>query len=468
MPKNRTNPSRTASLVIDLDREGGDSLHRQIESSLRDQIRTGRLAAGVALPPTRTLAIELGVSRGIVVEAYSQLVAEGYLRSRTGGATTVAELPSREPPTPVPPPRQIEVDFGYGRTDVAAFPRRTWLRSMRRAIVEAPDDRLAYPAGNGTPELRRALADYLNRARGTDIARANLVVSNGYVQGLGLLLEVLAARGAKRIAVEDPSPRDAREHCRALGLEVVGIPLDGNGVPIRAVDSLVADALVITPSHQWPTGGVLCAKGRAAIIDWARRTGALVIEDDYDAEFRYDRTPIGALQGLAPDQVAYIGTASKTLAPGIRLGWLALPPALVADFAAAKLRSDRGSSTLDQLAFADFLESGEFDRHLRRMRAIYRERHDALVEALTDRLPGLRIGGAEAGLHLVAWLPDELDEDAVVAAAAARDVKIVGVGRYRLSPDRPGGLLLGYSDLGVAAIRRGVDLLAAAIKSVGC
>jgi GntR family transcriptional regulator/MocR family aminotransferase len=264
--------------------------------------------------------------------------------------------------------------------------------------------------------------------------------------------------------VEDPSAiDDARAIAAALGLEVVGVPVGPGGVQIDAVGRLRADVLILTPSHQCPTGGVLSADARAAVLTWAQRTGALVIEDDYDAEYRYDRAPVGAMQGLDPDRVAYAGTASKTLAPGLRLGWLVLPRDLVAPFMEAKLLADRGSPVLDQLTFADFLSRGEFDRHLRRMRPIYRARRDAVLQALAEHLPDLRPAGIAAGLHLVAWLPDDLDEAQVIEAAARDGVAVAGVSPYRLTPSATGGLVFGYSNLSERAIGDGITRLAAAI-----
>jgi GntR family transcriptional regulator/MocR family aminotransferase len=293
------------------------------------------------------------------------------------------------------------------------------------------------------------------------------VVTNGYAQGIALLLGVLAERGARRLAVEDPCANDdARVIAARLGIEVVGVPVDDDGIRTDALARLQADALILTPSHQWPTGAVLSANARAAIVAWAQRTGALIVEDDYDAEYRYDRAPIGAIQGLVPDQVAYAGTASKTLAPGFRLGWFVLPRELVAPFGAAKILADRGSPVIDQLTFADFLKRGEFDRHLRRMRPIYRERRDALVKELAERLPQLRPSGIAAGLHLVAWLPADLAEAAVVDAAAARGLAIAGLSPYRLTPVPQGGLIFGYSNLSTSAIRRGVGLLKQAVEDV--
>jgi GntR family transcriptional regulator/MocR family aminotransferase len=467
--------SPVSELAIDLDRAGGGALHRQIETSIRRRIRSGGLPAGVALPPTRALAAELGVARGVVVEAYAQLVAEGYLTSRSGGYTQVASglAPTTLAPTGPGPgqpassssPRP-EVDFGYGRCNLAGFPRAAWLRSVRRVLTEAPDERLGYLDGRGAVELRSALAAYLNRVRGTNADPETIVITNGYAQAVSLLMGVLAARGTRTVAVEDPSAiDDARPIAHALGLRVAGVPVGDDGMRVDGVAELVADLLILTPSHQWPTGGVLSPQARAEVLAWAQRTGALILEDDYDAEYRYDRAPIGAMQGLDPGRVAYAGTASKTLAPGFRLGWVILPRELVEPFAEAKLLADRGSPILDQLTFADFLTRGEFDRHLRRMRPIYRSRRDALLTALAQQLPELEPAGIAAGLHLVAWLPRDLDETAVIAAAAREGVAVAGLTPYRLSPAPRGGLIFGYSDLSERAIADGVTRLARAVSS---
>jgi GntR family transcriptional regulator/MocR family aminotransferase len=483
--------SPVSELAIDLDRNGGDALHRQIEASIRQRIRSGALPAGVALPPTRALAAELGVTRGVVVEAYAQLVAEGYLTSRSGGYTQVtpasaaaaplAAAPSAAPPPTAAPaaaaptpgrpdrsrPLRPAVDFGYGRCNLAAFPRAAWLRSVRRVLTGAADERLGYLDGRGAVELRSALAAYLNRVRGTNADPETIVITNGYAQAVSLLMGVLAARGARTAAVEDPSAcDDARVIAQALGLNVVGVPVDGDGVRVDAVARLGADVLILTPSHQWPTGGVLSPPARAAVLAWAQRSGALVLEDDYDAEYRYDRAPVGAMQGLDRDRVAYAGTASKTLAPGFRLGWLIPPRELLEPLAEAKLLADRGSPILDQLTFADFLSRGEFDRHLRRMRPIYRSRRDALLRALARHLPELEPTGIAAGLHLVAWLPPDLNETTVITAAAREGVAVAGLTAFRLSPTQRGGLIFGYSDLNEREIAEGVMRLARAVSSL--
>ena len=460
--------SPVPDLLIGLDRNSGVPLHRQLEAAIRDRIRTGGLRKGAVLPPTRTVAAQLGVSRGVVVEAYQQLVAEGYVTSRTGGYTQVAvdgtaPAGQREAHR-APGPR---IDFGYGRTDGARFPRAAWARSLRRVLTEAPDDRLNYLSGHGMPELREALAAYLDRVRGTAARPEHTVICNGYAQGVALLVRVLADAGATRLAVEDPSSGDdVVPLARAAGMTVAGVPVHDDGIDVAALARSGADAVVLTPSHQWPVGGVLPPESRAAVLDWAAGTGALVIEDDYDAEFRYDRAPVGAMQGLAPEQVVYAGSVSKTLAPGLRIGWLLVPARLSDAVAEAKLVADRGSPAIDQLAFADFLTRGEFDRHLRRMRPVYRARRDALLAALAADLPDFVPAGAAAGLHLVAWLPPDLDEVTVVAAALARGVGVHGIDRYRQArPGRP-GLIFGYSSLSERAIAEGVGLLAAAVADV--
>jgi GntR family transcriptional regulator / MocR family aminotransferase len=457
---------RTNSRVlVALERDSRVPLHRQIEASIRDSIRAGRLPRGSSLPPSRVLAADLGVSRGVVVEAYQQLTAEGYLASRAGGYTHVAAGPSHATAglrlaRPTPP----RIDLSYGRADVSSFPRAAWLRAIRGALVSAPNDVFGYLAGSGVPQLRTAIAGYLNRVRGTLAHPDQMVICTGYAQGIALLVDVLAAAGAKRLALEDPSSGDdALPAARAAGLEVVGVPVDHDGIRVDLLAETGADAVILTPSHQWPTGSVLSARNRAAVLHWAAEHGAVVIEDDYDAEYRYDRTPVGALQGLAPDRVVYAGSASKTLAPGLRLGWFVMPRHLAEPMAAAKIAADRGSPALEQLALAGLITRGEFDRHLRRMRPVYRRRRDALLTALARRLPRLEPVGVSAGLHLVTWLPPHLDEATVVKTAARAGVGIEGVTPYRITHPGPGGLIFGYATAGEQAIAEGVDILARVI-----
>ncbi|MFF0338384.1 PLP-dependent aminotransferase family protein [Kribbella sp. NPDC004875] len=459
--------SGAGELLVELRRDSGVPLHQQLESGIRTRIRAGLLRPETVMPSTRALAQDLGLSRGVVVEAYQQLVAEGYLVSRGGGYTQVADIAVVETAAALKstggPPR---IDFRYSRPDVSQFPRAAWLRSVRRVLNETPCRSLAYIDGRGTIELRTALADYLNRVRGTAARPENMLICNGFAQGSRLLLQVLAAQGRKRLAVEDPSDNDLRDVARAAGLEVIGVPMLESGIDVAALEQSGADVVLVTAAHQFPTGAVASAETRAALIAWATARDGLVIEDDYDAEYRYDREPIGAMQGLAPDRVAYAGTASKTLAPGLRLGWLILPSWLVEPMAQAKLMDDRGSPVFDQLAFADFVARGEFDRHLRRMRPRYRELRDTLVERLAARLPELEPVGVSAGLHVLTWLPPDLGEDTLQAAARERGVGVYGLAPYWGDGSGPAGLVFGYGSLSRKDVVEGIDLLADAVATI--
>jgi GntR family transcriptional regulator / MocR family aminotransferase len=455
--------SGAGELLVELQRDSGVPLHQQLESGIRTRIRAGLLRAETVMPSTRALAQDLGLSRGVVVEAYQQLVAEGYLISRAGGYTQVADIAVIEASSALKPdagpPR---IDFRYSRPDVSEFPRAAWLRSVRRVLNETPYRSLAYIDGRGTIELRTALSDYLNRVRGTAARPENMLICNGFAQGSRLLLQVLAANGRRRLAVEDPSDNDLREVAQAAGLEVVGVPMLETGIDVNALERSGADVVLVTAAHQFPTGAVASAETRAALVAW----GGLVIEDDYDAEYRYDREPIGAMQGLAPDNVAYAGTASKTLAPGLRLGWLILPSWLVEPMAQAKLMDDRGSPVFDQLAFADFVARGEFDRHLRRMRPRYRTLRDTLVERLAARLPELEPVGVSAGLHVMTWLPPDLSEDALREAALQRGLGVYGLAPYWVDGEGPAGLVFGYGSLSQKEVVEGIELLADVVAAI--
>ncbi|MFI5713934.1 PLP-dependent aminotransferase family protein [Kribbella sp. NPDC051620] len=474
MSRSRTN-SGAGELLVELRRDGSVPLHQQLESGIRERIRQGLLRADTVMPATRALAADLGLSRGVVVEAYQQLVAEGYLVSRAGGYTQVAPAAvpeqdgSRAKPTSTTAQQidgPLRIDFRYSRPDVSQFPRAAWLRSVRRVLNETPHRALAYLDGQGAIELREAMADYLNRVRGTSAEAGNMLVCNGFAQGSRLLLQVLAAAGYKRLAVEDPSDDELRGVAAAAGLEAVGVPVLEAGIDVEALERSGADVVLVTAAHQFPTGAVTSAATRAALIEWATRREALIIEDDYDAEYRYDREPIGAMQGLAPDRVAYAGTASKTLAPGLRLGWLILPDWLVEPMATAKFVDDRGSSVLDQLTFADFVARGEFDRHLRRMRPRYRALRDALVGQLAAKVPDLRPIGVSAGLHVMTWLPPDLTEPDVTQAALDRGVGVYGLKPYWVQGTGPEGLVFGYGSLTASDVTKGIDLLADAVAAV--
>ncbi len=452
-----------------LDPQGREPLRRQLAAELRGAIRAGRLRAGVRLPASRALAGQLGVSRGVVTDAYEQLTAEGFLVSRQGAGTTVAEDAVQDearPDAPAerPAPR-IRFDFTPTTPDVSLFPRTLWAKAVTRAVASAPDAVLDYQDGRGLLELREALAGHLGRVRGTACEPGDIVVCAGYHQATVLIFGMLAARGVRRVAFEDPSLRDHWEVAAAAGLEAVPVALDGDGLRADALEGTRADAVVITPSHQFPTGAVMGAERRHELLAWARRGRRLIVEDDYDAEFRYDRRPLAALQGLDPARVIYVGTASKTLAPVLRLGWMLAPPALAPDLARFKHAADQGSPALDQLALADLFASGAHERNLRTVRRTYAERRALLVEELGRAVPGSAIEGAAAGVHLVLALPAPVDAARLAAATAANGVRTSSVESYaRRPPAAARRLVLGYGRIPTPSVVPAVAALAAALR----
>ncbi len=455
-------------LLVGLDRGRGRPLRSALERELRAAIHAGRLHAGTALPSTRALAAELGVSRGVVVEAYAQLAAEGYLLTRAGAPARVAAVaaPADDDDRPWEAWPAVRHDLRPGRPDLGSFPRRVWLGAMRRALATAPLSASGYGDPRGAPELRAELAAYLGRTRGVATAASGVVVTAGVQQGLGLLARALAARGVRRIAVEEPGFPIHRLLLARHGLEPVPVGVDEEGVRIEAIVDAGVDAALLTPAHQFPMGAVLSAERRAALLAWAAETGALIVEDDYDGEYRYDRAPVGALQGLDPERVVYLGSASKALAPTLRLGWVIAPGSLRGAVAEEKAWADGGSPGLEQLALADLISRGEIDRHLRRMRRVYRTRRDALLAAAARHLPAARALGVPAGLHLAFALPDARDEKALLAGAARRGVGVFAI-RRRPPGERRGHtvLLAGYANLPEPAVPAAVRALGAAVTA---
>ncbi|GAA4995693.1 MocR-like pyridoxine biosynthesis transcription factor PdxR [Streptomyces siamensis] len=422
---------------LHLEPDAGAGRRAGLERALRDAVREGRLAPGTRLPATRRLAAELGISRGTAKAAYDQLVAEGYLTARQGSGTEVAPLPSDGAAAAVRAPhaRAPRFDLRPGSPDVGTFPAAAWLRALRRAIATAPS--LAYDYGDprGRIELRTALSGYLGRARGVIAPPERIVITSGYVQGLALLTRVL---DGGTVAMEDPGLAFHREVVRKSGGTVVPLPVDERGA--RADAAAKADAVVVTPAHQYPTGVTLHPERRRALTDWARARDGLIVEDDYDGEFRYDRQPVGALQGMAPGQVVYLGTASKTLGPALRLGWMVLPPHLVDAVADIKLHSDHHTESIGQLALAEMIDSHAYDRHVRACRLRYRRRRDRLLDRLGTRRS---VRGIAAGLHALV----EVDDEAEVLARAAHEGLAIGhLGDHWHAPgaDRPQGLVVGY------------------------
>jgi GntR family transcriptional regulator/MocR family aminotransferase len=415
------------------------------------------------MPSSRVLASDLGVSRGVVLEAYAQLAAEGFLRSRPGSATTVAVVPGiprRDVMESGRHGRAIDsaLDLRPGAPDLSSFPRRQWLTAMRRTLSTLPAAALGYAEPWGVPGLRQELADYLSRVRGAMVTAESLVAVTGATQGVSLLAQLLVRHGQDAIAVEDPSNAIQQRLLSDMGLRVVGVPVDEHGLRVDLLARTAARAVIVTPAHQYPTGSSLSADRREQLVRWARAVDGLVIEDDYDSEFRYGRRPIGCLQSLDPNHVAMIGSISKSLAPALRIGWVASPPALVAALRRAKSHADFGSASLDQYVLADFLASGEYDRNLRALRRRYGQRREALLQVLERYLPRWQVMGVAGGLHLVVRLPDDVSESGLVAAAEDQGVLVLGVETMRVEHPYGPALVLSFArataDMLDEAVRR--------------
>jgi GntR family transcriptional regulator/MocR family aminotransferase len=421
---------------------------------LRTAIVAGRLSPGARLPATRLLATELGVSRGVVVQAYQRLADEGLAEARTGSGTVVAGRGVQRAPRPagdrrrtldelrlpVSTPDGIDIDLSPGVPDLSAFPRAAWLRAERAVLDRVATADLRYGDPGGTPRLRAALVSWLARTRGVRCEADDVVVTAGVAQGLALLAHVLRARGVDTIAVEDPGSRGAVDQMVFWGMRPVGIGVDEHGMRVGELAASGVGAALLTPAHQFPTGVVLSPERRRDLLTWH----GLVIEDDYDAEHRYDRAPVAAVQGSAPDRVAYLGSVSKSLAPAMRTGWLIAPRGMQAEVLAAKHASDLGNPALPQLVLAQLLSSGDHDRHLRAVRTRQRLRRDALLAGLRAHLPEARVAGVAAGLHVLVLLPGAADDVVLADRVAAAGVQVQPLSWHRRRPGPP-GLVIGYA-----------------------
>jgi GntR family transcriptional regulator/MocR family aminotransferase len=444
-------------------------LHARLSGALREAIRDGRLPPGGALPPSRTLAEDLGCSRWVVTEAYAQLAAEGYVDARVGSGTRVrsgGRAAAGRPAAEVPPAWVPRVDLAPGLPDLRAFPVGRWVSALRAVASTLPYTELGYPDASGHPRLRHVLAEYLTRVRGALVDPADVTVCRGVADGTGRVCRALRAAGIDAVAVEDPGWHRLREAAATAGLRVVPFRVDEHGLRVGDLDDDPAvRAVIVSPTHQFPTGVVLSAERRGAVLDWARRVDGVILEDDYDAEFRYDRRPVGTMQGTDPSRVVLLGSLSKTLSPALGIGWMVAPPAWVGPLRAAT-GPPAWPSTLDQLAFAAFLRAGSYDRHLRAARTRYRRRRDRLVRALAERLPDARLLGVAAGLHLLVTFDGAVDCAAVVGRAAADGMRVANLDTYRCRDGATGpGLVLGYGNLADGQVDEAVALLATTVAA---
>ncbi|GAA1680843.1 PLP-dependent aminotransferase family protein [Glycomyces endophyticus] len=460
-----------ADLHLDLSPTG--PRRAAVAAALREAVRSGRLAPGTRLPPYRSLAADLGVARNTVADAYAELVAEGRLTARQGSGTRVADRvrarPQRVPAKPKGGKAPVH-NLAQGQPDATSFPRAAWTAAVRRAVTAAPHDAFAPPHPQGRPELRRALAEYLARTRGVAADPDQIVVCAGFAHGLRLLFGGGVLRGP--LAVEPYSLPFHRGILADAGVRTIPLGLDEHGVRTDQLASHPdtttrrgARAVLLTPAHQFPTGATLDPARRAAAVDWARLRGGVVLEDDYDGEFRYDREPVGAVQGLDPGHVVYLGSVSKSLSPAIRLGWMVIPSHLVDAVLAAKGLREAWTGVTDQLALAEFIDSGRYDRHVRRMRQRYRDRRNLLAAVLAERAPHIEPAGIAAGLHAVLRLPPGT-EAPTLAAASRAGLALDGLTGFR-HPDsvepQQDGLVIGYAAPPDHRYRPALDALCAVL-----
>jgi DNA-binding transcriptional MocR family regulator len=474
--------SKTGADFLQLDpaEAPAGGLSTWLAGKLRDAIADGRLPIGSRLPASRMLAAELHVSRGVVTDAYQRLSENGQLVARGRAGTVVAEvsIPDRPPRPITTAPLQTAdlfssargtgtldlfrsvsttIDLSPGLPDLTAFPRSAWLRAERTVLSKFSADNLAYGDPCGTPIFRVAVSRWLARNRGIQVDPAEVIIVAGVAQALALLARVLAPRGITRIAVEDPGSLGAREQLQAWGIQTPPVPVDNAGLVVEQLHHSAAAAALLTPAHQFPTGVVLSGERRRELLAWAKQDG-LIIEDDYDAEHRYDRPPVASLRAVAPEQVCYAGSVSKLLAPALRVGWMLVPAQYRQSVIAAKRDTDLGNAVLPQLVLAQLMESGDLERHLRLLRRRHRRRRDAMITALSSHLPGAEIHGAAAGLHLMISFATTFRDVDLAAAAFDRGVKVQPLSWHCQTPHQP-GLVLGYAANPVSTIEQGISLL---------
>ncbi|MCK0176268.1 PLP-dependent aminotransferase family protein [Mycolicibacterium sp. F2034L] len=452
-------------------RPGARGVRDLLLDALREAVRSGRLAPGTVLPPSRTLAGDLGIARNTVADTYAELVAEGWLASRQGAGTWVVNTAARQQPSR---PRGTRVTPRHnlmpGSPDVAEFPRNAWLAAARRALTNAPNEALRMSDPRGRPELRSALADYLARVRGVRTSAENIVVCAGARHGVELLTRVFARTAPGRpIAVEAYGLFIFRDAIAALGGSTVPIGLDDRGAVVDDLAALDVPAALLTPAHHSPHGMPLHPARRTAAVEWAQRSGGFIIDDDYDGEFRYDRQPVGALQSLAPERVVYVGSASKSLAPALRLGWLALPDELVDPVLAAAGGEQFYVDAIAQLTMAEFIRGGQYDRHIRRMRIRYRRRRDLLVDALARF--DVEVRGLSAGHNLLLTLPDGA-EPLVLRRAGEAGIACSGLAIMRhptAGPEvpAPDGVVIGFGTPAESAFGAAVEALCDVLTASG-
>jgi len=467
----------------------GEPLFRQVYLGLRQAILAGNFSAGERLPSSRDLAEQLGVSRTVALLAYDQLLAEGFVEGHRGSGTYVSASLNRTRPRkleksatlrlshfgsavasageaidfPSRQPIPLRYNFAFGRTDTAVFPYEAWRRILLRHAREARVRELDYGPAVGSLALREAIAAHLRRSRAVVCDPSEVIIVNGSQQALDLITRVLVERG-DNVAIEDPQYPGAREVLRSAGARLIPVPVDRDGLnPAKLPEQ--ASLVFVTPSHQFPTGAILPLARRLALLEWARRKNAVIVEDDYDGEFHYEGRPLESLQGLDREgRIVYLGTFSRTIFPALRIGYMIVPKSLASAFTAAKWLSDLHSATLEQQTLAEFIHTGMYERHLRRLRRRNTARRDALLEAIATHLgKRVEVTGDGSGAHIVLWPRKRISEETLIDRAAAQGVNVYGISQFFLKQPAQTGLILGYARLNEQEIREGIRLLGEAL-----
>jgi GntR family transcriptional regulator/MocR family aminotransferase len=486
----------TDFLLLNVEEAPPGGLSDWLAKQLRRAIADGRLSVGDKLPPSRVLAEELHVSRGVITEAYQRLIEDGQAAGRgragtvvvaapigpgiparltvrpgsAGSAAAAGESRTASPFTSAPTADVFDalrasparIDLTPGVPDLTAFPRAAWLRAERQVLARLSPADFGYGDPRGAPAFRQAVANWLARNRGVRTDPADVIVVAGVAQALGLVAEVLIDSGVHEIALEDPGSLGVRQHLRNRRLATPPIPVDAAGLRVDALRSSGAPAVALTPAHQFPTGVVLDGGRRRELMQWAEE-GGLIVEDDYDAEHRYDRPPVPAVHSLAPERVFYTGSVSKILAPALRVGWLLAPPAFRDAVIVTKRFADLGNAVLPQLVLADLMESGEMERHLRILRRRHLKRRDAMIAAIRTQLPRARVHGAAAGLHLMITFDESFPDAELAAAALALGVKAQPLSWHYQVPNKP-GLVLGYAAVTPSDATEGIAVIGRALR----
>jgi GntR family transcriptional regulator / MocR family aminotransferase len=456
-------------VLLDLSATRPGPLHIRLAAAIRAAIRDGRLPLGAALPPSRVLAADLGVSRWTVTRAYSQLVTEGYLAARTGSATRVCWSPDPgDSPVAraVRPHHPARYDLSQCSPDFRAFPRTKWLEAMRKAAETASFDQLGYPEEGGEARLRSVLAEHLSRRRAAAATPATISVFSGATSSMSQLARALVADGHRQLGVEEPGSNGLWEAARLAGLELVPLPADDDGLVVTDLAARPAlRAVCVGPAHNVATGATLAPHRRAGLLEWARRRGGVIAEDDYDSEFSFGAPVLPVLQGSDPDRVALLGSMSRTMTPSVNVGWVVAPRRLVPSVRSAPPATP-APPALTQLALAHYLESGGYDRHLRTSRQRFSRRRDTLLAALARELPECPVFGAPIGLHLLIELPPGTDREAVIATAERRDVRLCNLDDTRLEPNpAERRVQIGYGNLADPLVAEAISVLADVIHS---